>query len=159
MTEFSIDQLQALLKTVTDFMGDSPLDQALEDRLNAKFHADSDTVKAITAACHSGIDAGALCQHEAGGIKFGRAIKPTSELGGCSVDVVYMNNVKGPYHVHPRGEIDLLIPIAADAKFDGRSCPWQVNGAGSQHAPTVTDGDALVLYLLPNGEIEFTRST
>jgi hypothetical protein len=34
---------------------------------------------------------------------------------------------------------------------------WCVNEPGSSHCPTVTDGEALVLYLLPDGEINFTK--
>lgn len=33
-----------------------------------------------------------------------------------------------------------------------------VYGPSSAHAPTVTSGRALVLYLLPEGQIEFTKS-
>jgi hypothetical protein len=32
-----------------------------------------------------------------------------------------------------------------------------VTPAGSAHSPTVTQGRALVLYLLPGGEIRFTQ--
>ena len=42
------------------------------------------------------------------------------------------------------------------ALFDGRSRGWCVYPPGSDHRPTVTNGRALVLYLLPEGEIEFT---
>ena len=49
---------------------------------------------------------------EAGGIQFGRAIKPGGATGGFSVDVVRMKDVKGPHHMHPNGEIGAVIPIA-----------------------------------------------
>src|SRR6266478_2170194 len=58
---------------------------------------------------------------------------------------------------HPNGEIDLIMPLAAGAKFDGREAGWLVYGPGSVHSPTVTHGRALVLYLLPGGAIEFTK--
>jgi Domain of unknown function (DUF4863) len=68
-----------------------------------------------------------------------------------------MNNVVGPHHIHPNGEIDLIMPIESDAKFNDRPAGWLVCPPGSAHSPTVTDGRAFVLYLLPQGAIEFTR--
>jgi hypothetical protein len=97
-----------------------------------------------------------MCKYEAGGIHYGRVIKPVEELHGFSVDVVDMKDIKGPHHRHPRGEIDMVIPIEGDARFDGKGAGWKVYQAGSAHYPTVSGGRALVLYLLPGGEIEFT---
>ncbi len=158
MSDFSLADFQTLLQKVTNVMDGQSLNQALEDKLNALFPCNSDVFKAIEDSCHAGIKAGVLCQQEAGGIKYGRVITACSELAGCSVDVVYMKDIKGPHHRHPRGEIDLIMPIAAEAKFDGRGAGWLVYGADSAHSPTVSEGDALVLYLLPNGEIQFTRN-
>ena len=158
MSDFSLDQFQCLLQAVTDFICDSPLDQTLENKLNKEFGWDSETFKAIDRACHAGIDAGALCQHEAGGVKFGRVIEPCADLQGYSVDVVSMKDIKGPHHRHPQGEIDLIMPITTGASFDRRGAGWLVYGPHSSHSPTVDGGEALVLYLLPNGEIEFTRA-
>jgi hypothetical protein len=73
------------------------------------------------------------------------------------VDVVDMTDVAGPHHTHPLGEIDLIMPIDAEARFDGQGAGWLVCPPGSAHPPTVTGGRALVLYLLPEGRIEFTR--
>jgi hypothetical protein len=74
-----------------------------------------------------------------------------------SIDVVEMDEVVGPHHSHPNGEIDLVIPLDDGAQFDGRGAGWTVYPAGSAHNPTVTGGKALVVYLLPDGAIEFTR--
>ncbi len=49
------------------------------------------------------------------------------------------------------------MPVTPEAKFDGRGAGWCVNEPGSAHHPTVTGGEALVLYLLPDGEIDFTK--
>ena len=68
-----------------------------------------------------------------------------------------MCNLAGPHHVHPNGEIDLIMPLDATAQFDGHGAGWLVYPPGSAHPPTVTGGRALVLYLLPDGAIEFTR--
>ena len=44
-----------------------------------------------------------------------------------------------------------------DREGDGRSAGWRVCPPGSAHRPTVSQGRALVLYLLPEGQIQFTR--
>jgi hypothetical protein len=58
--------------------------------------------------------------------------------------------------VHPEGEIDLIMPMDEGATFDGRGAGWLVCPPGSAHRPTVQGGRALVLYLLPQGQIQFT---
>ncbi|HOV05072.1 MAG TPA: DUF4863 family protein [Kaistiaceae bacterium] len=93
-----------------------------------------------------------------GGLRYGRIFKAADDLQRFSVDVVDMHDVAGPHHVHPQGEIDLILPIDAGATFDGRPAGWCVYPAGSAHRPTVGGGRALVLYLLPQGAIQFTRT-
>jgi len=111
---------------------------------------------ALKAACQAGAAAGWLCNREGGGIRYGRIFKPAPDLQGFSVDVVDMKDIAGPHHVHPQGEIDLVMPLEGDARFDGKPAGWVVCPPGSAHRPTVTDGRALVLYLLPAGQISFT---
>ena len=115
------------------------------------------TYRELKESCVEGVTQGWLCQYEGGGLRYGRIFKPSEELHGFSIDVVDMENIAGPHHVHPQGEIDLIMPIDGDAQFDGRPSGWLVCPPGSAHRPTVTRGRALVLYLLPNGEIEFTK--
>jgi hypothetical protein len=100
-----------------------------------------------------------MCNRQAAdGLRYGRVIKPGAATHGFSVDVVEMDNVAGPHHRHPNGEIDLIMPLSEGALFDGRGAGWLVYGPDSAHRPTVTEGKALVLYLLPQGAIEFSRS-
>ncbi|MBL4826816.1 MAG: DUF4863 family protein [Spongiibacteraceae bacterium] len=158
MSTFSLSHYQDLLKTITNNIKNRQLNQALEEHLNQQFPASSELFKAIETASHAGIASGDLCQHKAGGISYGRVIKPCPELSGFSIDLVQMKDVVGPHHRHPQGEIDLIMPISAQAKFDNYGAGWRVYGPDSAHCPTVTEGEALVLYLLPGGEIEFTRN-
>ncbi len=129
----------------------------LEERLNREFGAAGDWFAKAKALCDRGIAEGWLCGREAGGIKFGRPVKEGEATHGMSVDVVEMDDVVGPHHAHPNGEIDLVMPIDATAEFDGRGAGWKVYGPGSAHKPTVAGGKAIVLYLLPGGAIEFSR--
>lgn len=133
-----------------------PVDQSLQAYLNETYPADGETFARLKVLCAEGEAEGWLMAREAGGIKFGRAIKPGAEAGSFSVDVVRMKDVKGPHHVHPNGEIGAVMSLDGAPKFDGWAEGWYVYGPGTDHHPTVEGGDAHVLYLLPEGAIEFT---
>ena len=157
MNSFSLDHYRHLLTQITDAINNNPLNQALEDTLNHHFPPGGDTFKPIEAACHAGIKDSVLCQREAGGIRYGRVFEASEEMQGYSVDLVHMSPVVGPHHRHPNGEIDMIMPIDANATFDQRGAGWLVYDPDSAHSPTVAGGEALILYLLPDGRIEFTR--
>mgnify|MGYP001585876443 CR=1 FL=1 len=133
------------------------LDASLDAWLNVHHGAGSPTFEALARSCRAGVRDGWLCEREGGGIRYGRIFKPAEDLAGFSVDVVDMRDIAGPHHAHPQGEIDLIMPIEGDAQFDGRPAGWCVYGPGTAHRPTVSQGRALVLYLLPQGQIQFTR--
>lgn len=145
-----------LVASITGWIGDRELDDALEADLNRKFSPDGALYQSVFDACRAGVAAGWMCNREGGGIKYGRVVKPGETTHGFSVDVVEMENLAGPHHRHPEGEIDMIMPLSGSARFDGRGAGWLVYGPGSAHQPTVSDGKALVLYLLPKGRIEFT---
>ncbi|MGA1288913.1 MAG: DUF4863 family protein [Rubrivivax sp.] len=134
-----------------------PVDSALDAWLNTHHGAGSSTYAALKAACEAGVAEGWLCDREGAGIRYGRIFKPADDLHGYSVDVVDMNDIAGPHHSHPLGEIDLVMPQQDGATFDGRPAGWVVYPPGSAHRPTVRQGRALVLYLLPQGQIQFTK--
>ena len=156
-----IVQAQARFKTrlaaVTAQIHHRTLDRELDLWLNKHLGVDTPTYQELKQSCLEGVAQGWLCKYEGGGLRYGRIFKPSGDLHGFSVDVVDMENVAGPHHAHPKGEIDLIMPIDSDAQFDGRSAGWLVCPPASAHRPTVSQGRALVLYLLPNGEIEFTK--
>ena len=152
----NVDQFQKILKPVTDFVSERTLDSRLADELNDRFPPQEDTFVNIEHACHQAIAAGWMCANGGKGRRFGRVIEPCEQTGGLSVDVVDLTNLVGPHHRHPTGEVCMVMPIDAGARFDGNGKGWCVYEPGSAHHPTVTDGEALVLYMLPEGRIEFT---
>lgn len=158
MTSITPDTFRAQLAALTAQIVGKPLDAALDQWLNEELGSGSNTFAKIKASCEAGVAAGWLCNREGGGIRYGRIFKPADDLHGFSVDVVDMTDVVGPHHVHPHGEIDLIMPLEGDAQFNGRGAGWLVCPPGSAHHPTVTSGRALVLYLLPQGAIEFTKA-
>lgn len=150
------DELQKLLNPVTDHVSNSTVSSELSDDLNRTFPEGGETFDAIERACHEAIAEGWMCNQGVAGRRFGRVIKPGIQTGGLSVDVVELDNFVGPHHTHPNGEICMIMPVDKDAKFDGLPRGWCVFEPGSDHHPTVTGGKALVLYMLPEGKIEFT---
>ncbi len=144
--------------TITGRIAGKKIDGGLQSCLNENFPPGGEAFDDLAELCRREIDEGWLCADERGGIKFGRIIKHGPETNGFSVDVVLMDDIKGPYHGHPNGEIDMIIPESAAAKFDGKGQGWMVYEPETAHHPTVTDGKAIVLYLLPEGEIDFTRT-
>jgi len=153
----SAEHFRAQIIELSAALAGRPVDAALDAWLNAEHGIGSTTYAALKASCEQGVAEGWLCNREGGGIRYGRIFKPAVDLQGFSVDVVDMADIAGPHHVHPQGEIDLIMPLDEGATFDGRPAGWCVYPPGSAHRPTVRNGRALVLYLLPQGQIEFTK--
>jgi len=143
---------------ITARIAGRPLDDSLQVFLDENLPPGGEAFDDLAELCRQGIDEGWLCDREHGGIKFGRIIKPGPETHGFSVDVVEMTDIRGPYHGHPNGEIDMVIPVSTGAEFDGQGQGWKVYAAESAHYPTVSAGKAIVLYLLPDGAIDFTAT-
>ncbi len=152
----SQDDFRAQLAGLTTQLAGRRLDAELDAWLNREHGVGSVTFEALVQSSRTGVAEGWLCNREGGGIRYGRIFKPAPDLHDFSVDVVDMRDIAGPHHTHPNGEIDLIMPIDVDARFDGRPAGWLVCPPGSAHRPTVTQGRALVLYLLPEGRIDFT---
>lgn len=149
-------EFQEILQEIAAAIGDQPLNSALAVFLEKTYPGQGEKFERLSALCKQGESEGWLMAHKAGGVKFGRAIKPGQGAENFSVDVVRMKDVVGPHHIHTTGEIGAIMPISGEPKFDGMSKGWYVYPPGSDHNPTVTGGDAYVLYLLPDGKIEFT---
>jgi hypothetical protein len=153
-----VTRFQTLISQLTEEIASAPLDSSLESHLNAQHGAGTYLYDQLFEACKVGVRDGWLCNREADGIRYGRVLKATEATHGFSVDVVEMEDIAGPHHVHPNGEIDLIMPLTAGASFDGHPAGWCVYEPGSAHRPTVAKGRALVLYLLPEGAIKFTAA-
>jgi hypothetical protein len=124
---------------------------AAQAAIEAKAPFAGELVASVRAAALAGAEAGWLLPRENGPIRFGRVAK---DLCGFSVDAVQMST-PGPKHRHPNGEIDLCFTLSGEARFDGQPEGWVVFPPDSVHVPTVSDGEMLILYLLPGGAMEF----
>lgn len=152
-----LEEFTALVSEITSEIKDRKVNKELQDFLDTSFSPEKPVFKALSALCRLGMEEGWLGKYEAEGLRYGRVVKPTELTHGFSVDVVLMKDARGPYHIHPTGEVDMVIPLDETAVFDGQGLGWKVYSPGSGHYPTVKNGEAIVLYLLPNGEIEFTK--
>jgi len=151
-------ELQQLIAPVARFAQGRALEPALQADLNSNFPPAGETFKQIRAACHAGIAAGWLCSQGDAKRRYGRIFEPSGATYGFSVDVVDITDLVGNHHRHPTGEIDMIMPVTAQARFDDRGAGWLVYEPASGHRPTVSGGRALVLYLLPEGKIEWTQT-
>lgn len=152
----SIQDFNGLVGRIADALGDRSLDADMAGFLNETFPVGGPDFTRLAILCAQGEAEGWLMTREAGGVKYGRAVKPGTSAGRFSVDVVRMKDVRGPHHVHTLGEIGAVMPISGAPRFDGFKPGWYVYEPGSDHHPTVAGGEAYVLYLLPEGAIEFT---
>lgn len=152
----NVEQFKQLLEPVTGFVSSRALDSGLAQELERSFPPDGEAFGEIESACHEAIAAGWMCAQGAEGRRFGRVIEPGEDTGELSVDVVDLVDIVGPHHCHPNGEVCMVMPVSDAALFDGVARGWCVYGPGTAHHPTVTNGRALVLYMLPGGKIEFT---
>ena len=150
-------QFQELVAPITRFVQGRALDAVLQHDLNLKFPPQGDMFQRIDQACHAGISAGWMCAQGDAKRRFGRIFEAGEATHGFSVDVVDITDLVGNHHRHPTGEIDLIMPVTPEAKFDGNGAGWLVYAPGTGHRPTVTAGRALILYLLPEGKIEWTQ--
>ena len=158
MTTVTKESFRDTIAGLTAQIAGRPLDAPLDAWLNAEHGPGSVTFLTLEQGCESGAAEGWLCEREGEGIRYGRPFKPAPDLHGFSVDVMDMKDIAGPHHAHPLGEIDLILQQDGGAAlFDGRPAGWLVCAPGSAQRPTVSQGRALVLYLLPDGRIDSAR--
>jgi hypothetical protein len=150
-------QFQQLVAPIALFARGRALDAALQRDLNLEFSPQGELFQRIEQACHAGIAEGWMCAEGDAKRRFGRIFEAGDATHGFSVDVVDITDLVGNHHRHPTGEIDMIMPVTPQATFDGHRAGWLVYAPGSGHRPTVSGGRALILYLLPDGKIEWTQ--
>jgi hypothetical protein len=98
---------------------------------------------------------------------------PAPETFHFSITAVYMNSrdarafaeghddrvLRGDYHGHPYGELNLVAPIDASAQLKGlqgwQGAGWTAPDPGSRHFPEVRGGALIALFYLPAGRISY----
>jgi len=149
-------ELMDLVHGLCDDIRTMPLDAALEAHLNHTYGTGTEAYARLVQLIKLGVEEGwaAYEEIEGGDYRRGRIAEASDETSGLSVESGLMRDVKGQYHCHVRGEINMIVPLEAGATFSGHGAGWRVFPPMSEHFPTVT-GRALMMYFLPAGEIEY----
>ncbi len=113
---------------------------------------------ALGQALVAAVEDGVICDRGEPALQWSRLAKPEDTPHHLSVDAVWMAGA-GPLHRHPKGEINLCFAVEGSPLFDDHPEGWVVFPPDSVHVPTVTGGRMLIVYFLPNGEMEFVRET
>jgi hypothetical protein len=126
------------------------------EELARRFDPTSDGARRLSKELRALVDAGSIANRGELPVRYGRVAKASPDTLGFSIDVVLMTGA-GPRHRHPRGEVNFCLALDGDPTFDGKPPGWVVFPPESSHVPTVANGTMLIVYLLPQGEIEFAK--
>lgn len=67
--------------------------------------------------------------------------------------------LRGQYHGHPYGELNLVVPLNKEAELKGlqgwQGPGWTAPDPGSRHYPEVRGGAVIALFYLPAGRISY----
>lgn len=148
-----LDTFQPLLAAAdgVDLSDPSAAMAALTARLDPRSQAG----RRISAELKALLADGKICDKGAPPVRYSRVAKAIEATRHFSIDTVHMDG-PGPHHVHPLGEANWCIALDGDPRFDGQPEGWVVMPPGSGHVPTVSGGTMLIVYLLPQGQIQFT---
>lgn len=136
----------------------------LEGWLNENYGPDSALYGELAALVSAGVADGWAADIEVQGRNYRRSriAQPSEDLHFFSITAVYMNSVarmRGQYHQHPYGEVNLVVPLEASAEIAGprgwQGAGWTAPGPGSHHYPEVRGGALIALFYLPAGRISY----
>jgi hypothetical protein len=100
-------------------------------------------------------------------------LSPAPETAWFSITAVYMNSadarafdhpeggraIRGQFHSHPYGEINLVAPLDPGAELRGpngwQGAGWTAPDPGSRHFPETRGGALIALFYLPAGRIAY----
>lgn len=149
-----LDTFQPLLRAAQGLDLSSPAKARAE--LVQRFDPTSPAAKALEKELVALLEAGKVAERGELPVKYGRVAKAGAPTLDFSIDVVHMNG-PGPLHRHPNGEVNYCIALDGQPTFDGHPPGWVVFPPESRHVPTVAGGTMLIVYLLPQGAIEFVK--
>jgi hypothetical protein len=153
-------ELMAALDDLVKFIGDRPLDAALEADLNDVFGPTTPKFLEMQRLLRIGIEEGWACYAQIDGPDYcrGRLLEKAEGAHEFAIESARLKDVKGNYHRHPLGEINMIQPIEPTGQFCGHGAGWKVFAPDTRHFPTVTGGAVTFIFLLPSGQIEYCAS-
>jgi hypothetical protein len=143
-----------------------------EQWLNTKYGVESELYKDLARLITLGVQEGWAADIEVAGPRYrrSRVVMPSAETLFFSATAVLLdstdnvqnnpeNTLRADYHLHPYGEINLVVPLNEGAALAGPNgwCfgGWTAPGPGSHHFPEVKGGAVISLTFLPAGRIAF----
>lgn len=147
----------------------------MEKWLNKKYGEDSDLYKDLSRLIKLGLEEGWAANIDISGRNYRRSkiLEPTPETFHFSITSVYMNSkdprvfkddnnddvLRGDYHGHPYGELNMVVPLDKGAELKGlqgwQGPGWTAPDPGSRHFPEVKGGALIALFYLPAGRISY----
>ena len=127
------------------------------EELERRFDPTGPEAAALNQALEGLLADGAIAGRGELPVMWSRVTKASEESQGFSIDVVRMTG-PGPKHRHPKGEVNYCLARAGEPTFDGFPAGWVVMPPDSVHVPTVAGGEMLIVYLLPEGAMEFLEA-
>jgi hypothetical protein len=166
------DELVARFIPLLQEVKDMTTGSEVEQWLNTKYGVESALYRDLSRLITVGVKDGWAADTEVAGPRYRRSqvVMPSAETLFFSATAVLMdstdntqNNPEGSFrgapHLHPYGEINLVVPLnegAALAGPDGwRYGGWTAPAPGSRHFPEVKGGAVISLTFLPAGRIAF----
>jgi hypothetical protein len=135
----------------------------LELWLNETHGAASGLYQRLSAVVTAGAGDGWTTQAESTdrGYVRNRILEPVERTHYFSITVIYLDSVapmREAYHVHPYGEINLVVPLEPRAVLAGplgwRGAGWTASAPGSGHHPA-SRGPVIAVAYLPAGRIAY----
>jgi len=171
-----MDSRQALIDRSVPFLQevkDMTPGAEMERWLNTKYGTESALYKDLARLIKLGVAEGWAANQEISGPHYRRSriLTPVPETFHFSITAVYMNSrnacsfvdddeiLKGDYHGHPYGEINVVVPLDEGAELKGlqgwQGAGWTAPDPGSRHFPEVRGGALIALFYLPAGRISY----
>jgi hypothetical protein len=147
----------------------------MEKWLNEEYGESSELYRELSRLIKIGVAEGGAANQQVDGPNYRRSriVEPSPETFQFSITAVYMNSkdpqrfkdkddseiLRGQYHGHPYGEINLVVPLDEGAQLKGlqgwQGPGWTAPDPGSRHYPEVRGGAVIALFYLPAGRISY----
>lgn len=140
--------------------------------LNRTYGPDSELYRTLARLVRKGVEDGWAANVEVDGPLYRRSriAEPSGRTSWFSITAVYMDSTgnrqgnpqdayRGQYHVHPYGELNLVVPLDEGAALMGPNgwceAGWTAPAPGSHHYPEARGGAVIALFFLPAGRIAY----
>jgi hypothetical protein len=148
---------------------------AMEIWLNETYGPQSAIYQDLARLIRLGVSEGWAANQEVDGPNYRRSRihEPTQETFHFSITAVFMDSkdprtsrdehendvLRGQFHGHPYGELNMVIPLDEGAELKGlqgwQGPGWTAPDPGSRHFPEVKGGALIALFYLPAGRISY----